>query len=229
MGITQVNKHTTKMGVDFYSYSYVRTEPVPVRFRAERKTMSDDARREFEKELSALARDEQALVLCLRGMSRDAEGRLIIPDEVTLSEELRNEFYETIGMEDDFLHVEWETNTIWRRTADTKMAEAGRSYSGYGDFFRDVRKFYGTRSEFYMPPSTDTAPENGIVSTERCLQCLRTLEAVRWNYVSDAWVPHTDVPEESGPDNRHTDSWFFREFYTAVALAANGSGVLRIS
>lgn len=194
--------------------------------------MSDDERCEFEKELSALARDEQALVMCLRGMSRDTEGRLIVPDEVSLSEELRNEFYETIGADDDFLHVDWATNIIWRSTADTKTANAGRSYSGYGDFFRDIRKFYGARGEFYMPPSTDTAPENGIVSTERCLQCLRTLEAVRWNYVSDAWKPAVSdsvVPEEGGPDNRHADSWFFREFYTAVALAARGSGVLRIS
>jgi hypothetical protein len=218
------------MGVDFYAYSYVRIEPVPARFRAERKSMTHDARREFEKELSALTRDEQALVLCLRGMSRDAEGRLIVPDEVILSEELRNKFYETIGSEDDFLHVEWETNTIWRSTADTKMATAGRSYSGYSDFFRGVRTFYGDKSEFYMPPSTDTAPENGLVSTERCIQCLRTLEAVRENYVSYAWFPDCGVPpREGGSDNRRDDSWFFREFYTAVELAANGSGVLRIS
>lgn len=217
------------MGVDFYAYSYVRTEPVPARFRAERKVMSDSDRLKFERELVRLSREEQALVMCINGMSRDADGRLIVPEETTLSDELRTEFYNTIAAEDNFLHVDWATNTIWRTTEDTKFADAGRTYSGYGEFFKGVREFYGARSDFYMPPSTDSAPENGLVNTERCQQCLRTLDVVRRNYVSDAWKPEADVSvpeeEEEGP---HADSWFFRQFYTAVALAANGSGVLRI-
>jgi hypothetical protein len=225
------------MGVDFYSYSNVRTEPIPSRFRATKKATTNDKRKDILKQLLNMSQDERALSLTLLGAQLGPEG-LIIPDELSISPELQDEFYETIGKEPDFLDVCWDTNTIYRSTPDTKRGTAGRSYSGYGDFCRDL-KVLNKLPLPYMPPSTDTAPENGYVNTEKCILCLQGLNMVRDHYVSPDWKPDAEKYGNSSEhrfdksltdkkDNIHDDSWFFREFYSMIALGAE-SGFIRIA
>lgn len=224
------------MGVDFYSYSNVRIEPIPSRFRATKKPISNEKRKDILKDLFNLSHDERTLVLTMIGAQLTADG-LIMPDELEISPELQDEFYNTIGKEDDFITVCWETNTIYRRTADTKVGSAGRTYSGYADFCRDLKTLNKLPLP-YLPPSTDIAPENGIVSTDKCVLCLQGLNQVRDHFVSSDWKPDADKYGNSDAhrfdntlvdktDNIHDDSWFFREFYSMMALGAE-SGFVRI-
>lgn len=223
------------MGVDFYSYSNARTEPVPSRFRATKKVISNEQRINILRDLLNMSHDERALSMALIGAQLTPDS-VLIPDE--LSHELRDEFYETIGKEDDFIDVCWETNTIYRRTSDTKLGCAGRSYGGYEDFCRDL-KILNKIAMPYMPSSTDTAPEYGFVSTEKCLLCLQGLNKIRDHYVSSDWIPDAEKYGNSwdhrfndtlvdSTDNIHEDSWFFREFYSMISLGAE-SGFVRIA
>ncbi len=225
------------MGVDFYSYSNVRTEPIPSRFRATKKSITNEKRKDILKDLLSMSRDERILSLTLMGAQLTSEG-LIIPDELELPHEIQDEFYKTIGIEPDFLDVCWNTNTIYRSTPETKSGSASRSYSGYGDFYRDVN-ILNKLPLPYMPPSTDMAPENGFVNTEKCILCLQGLNMVRDHYVAPDWKPDAEKYGESTDhrfddslvdkkDNIHDDSWFFREFYSMMALGAE-SGFVRIS
>jgi hypothetical protein len=225
------------MGVDFYSYSNVRTEPVPSRFRATKKSITNEKRKDILKNLLSMSRDERILSLTLMGAQITSEG-LIIPDELELPHEVQNEFYETIGKEPDFIDVCWNTNTIYRSTPETKSGSASRSYSGYGDFYRDVN-ILNKLPLPYMPPSTDMAPENGFVNTEKCILCLQGLNMVRDHYVSPEWQPDAekygnlsehrfDNSLTDKKDNIHDDSWFFREFYSMITLGAE-SGFVRIA
>ena len=225
------------MGVDFYSYSNVRTEPIPSRFRATIKPVTNERRKEMLKELLATPREMRSLVLTITGAQLGPDG-LIVPDELDLPREVQDEFYETIGKEPDFLDVCWNTNTIYRSTPETKRGTAGRTYSGYGDFCRDLT-ILNKLPLPYLPPSTDTAPENGYVSTEKCLLCLQGLNMVRDHYVAPDWKPDAEKYGESTDhrfddsltdkkDNIHDDSWFFREFYSMMALGAE-SGFVKIA
>ena len=225
------------MGVDFYSNSNVRTEPIPSRFRATKKSISNEKRKDILKDLLTMSRDERVLSLTLMGAQLTSDG-LIIPDEIELSPELRDEFYNTIGKETDYLDVCWETNTIYRSTPDTKSVAAGRSYSGYADFCRNLVALNKLPLP-YMPPSTDTAPEYGFVTTDKCVLCLQGLNMIRDYYVSPEWQPDAEKYGNSDAhrfdnslndkkDNIHDDSWFFREFYSMIALGAE-SGFVRIA
>ncbi len=238
MGAERVE--TQDMGVLFIAYSFLVTEPVPLQFRASWKAVSEAYRVNIEKDLKAMPSDVASLCMYSLGVSRDASGRLVIPDERVQNEDAETLFYETIGASTDFVTVDWTSNTFWRATGDSREAVAGRSYGGYGSFVGEVEAAFGrARQGFYMPPATDCAPEMGIVSTERCLQCLRTLEAVRSKWVSDVWTPGPGRPfkTEEGlaapvldsEEDLREDSWFFREFFTAMSLAANGSGIVIIS
>jgi hypothetical protein len=223
------------MGVDFYSYSNVRTEPIPSRFRATKKSITNEKRKDILKDLLSMSRDERILSLTLMGAQLTSEG-LIIPDELELPHEIQDEFYKTIGIEPDFLDVCWNTNTIYRSTPETKSGSASRSYSGYGDFYRDVN-ILNKLPLPYMPPSTDMAPENGFVNTEKCILCLQGLNMVRDHYVAPDWKPDAEKFGESTDhrfddsltdkkDNIHDDSWFFREFYSMMALGAESGFII---
>jgi hypothetical protein len=224
------------MGVDFISYSNVRTEPIPSRFRATIKPVSNERRKEMLKQLLEAPRDMRSLILTISGAQLGPEG-LIVPDELDLSPEVRDEFYDTIGQEDDYLDVCWNTNTIYRTTPETKRGSADRTYSGYADFCRTLNELNKLPLP-YLPPSTDTAPENGYISTEKCILCLQGLNMVRDHFVSPEWQSDADkygnynshrfddsLTEKK--DNIHEDSWFFREFYSMMALGAE-SGFVRI-
>lgn len=225
------------MGVDFYSNSNVRTEPIPSRFRATKKAISNEKRKDILKDLLSMTREERILSLTLIGAQLTPDN-VIIPDEIQLSPELRDEFYETIGKEPDFIDVCWETNTIYRSTPETKSGTAGRTYSGYGDFCRTLKELNKLPMP-YLPPSVDCAPEYGFVSTEKCLLCLQGLNQVRDHFVSPSWVPDADKYGNSTDhrfdkdnvdkeNNIHEDSWFFKEFYSMMALGAE-SGFVRIA
>jgi hypothetical protein len=222
------------MGVDFYGYSFVRTEPLPKKFRGEKR---DPAELEAERRklMASIRADPEvaSLVLVLSGASIGTDGRLIMPDTPVVSDELREEFYTTIGNEPDFLGVDWDTGIIWRSTEETKIASAGRSYSGYGDFRQCLRDLNGGRPLLYMPPSTDTAPENGYVSADRCRLCLEGLDRLRAHFVPADWKPNPEGGDGDGDtvddkDELHADSWFFRQFYTTMWIGAQ-SGMVRIS
>lgn len=225
------------MGVDFYSYSNVRTEPIPSRFRATKKTTSNEQRKDILKDLLNISPEERTFVLTMMGAQFGPNG-LVMPDEISISPELQDEFYKTIGNEDNFIAVCWETNTIYRSTPETKRGSAGRSYSGYGDFRRELTKLNKLPMP-YMPPDTDVAPEYGFVSTEKCILCLQGLNQVRDHFVSPEWQADSEKYGNSDKhrfddtiadknDNIHEDSWFFREFYSMISLAAE-AGIVRIA
>lgn len=225
------------MGVDFFSFSNVRTEPIPSRFRATVKPISNEQRKDMLKKIIEAPSDIRALFLAMSGAQIGSNG-LIVPDELEISSELENEFYYTIGKEPDFLDVCWNTNTIYRSTPETKHGTAGRTYSGYADFCRDLNTLNKLPLP-YLPPSTDTAPENGYVNTEKCILCLQGLNMIRDHYVAPDWKPDAEKYGNSDAhrfdnsltdkkDNIHDDSWFFREFYSMMALGAE-SGFVRIA
>jgi hypothetical protein len=219
------------MGVDFYGYSFLRSEPLPKKFRGEKR---DTAEIEAERRrLEGAMRSDpmvSVLMLALSGASVGADGRLIMPDTPVLSDELRDEFYATIGAEEDFIGVDWDAGIIWRSTEETKIASAGRTYSGYGDFRKCLYDLNGGSPLPYMPPSTDTAPENGYVSADRCRLCLEGLDRLRHHFVPADWKPNPEGGDGDGEDGKEINphTWFFRPFYTVLWMGAQ-SGMVRIS
>jgi hypothetical protein len=91
----------------------------------------------------------------------------------------------------------------------------------------------------YMPPSVDSPPENEFVLTASSIDCLNGLEEVKKYFVSETFEANSEkygnsidhrfdskiVPSE---DDIHEESWFFREFYSMITLAADG-GIVKIS
>jgi hypothetical protein len=223
------------MGVDFHGYSRVKSEPVPEKYRATRKTISEIEKQKFKERLLWVAPEYYSLILAENGISQEPNGELIFPSIIEHSPELQNEFYEIYEKQNDFIMVNWNTNTIYRRTPDTKECLAERSYSGYGDFIEILKKLNKGPMP-YMPPSTDAAPESGLVTPDKCLMCLQGLDKLRNYFVSESWEPdhikynnHTHAIEViDEPDNDiHQDSWFFSEFYTVMTLGAD-TGIVRI-
>lgn len=224
------------MGVDFTGYSRVKSDPVPDRFRTKRKPVSEEDTKRFETKLLETPHDLRAFVMVMSGASYSQNGKVILPDVIEIAQELKDELYEIMEKEEDYICISWETNTIYRRTPETKQGSAGRSYSGYGDFRKVLFELNGGRLP-YMPPDTNVAPENGIVSTERCITCLQGLERLKHHFVSPSFVADPekygiscdhrfsdkDVPAE---DNINPDSWFFREFYSMMSVASDGGIVV---
>ena len=226
------------MGVDFTGYSCVRTEPIHAKYRAKISRMSPEAQEDFTKDLLTLRRDEMALCMALNGVSRDAAtGQLVFPEKIEIAEETQNAFYAEYEKNPDFLAVSWHKNKVYLKTADTKEASADRSYSGYGDFKQTLKELWKLPASamHYLPPSTDCAPEYGIAETDQALSCLRGLNTVRAHFVAPDWVPDL-VKYGMSTDHRfdekepciHADSWFFKEFYCVMSVAADG-GIVRIS
>jgi hypothetical protein len=224
------------MGVDFTGYSNVKTEPLPSRFKPVINKQSEKDILEFEKELQKTPKEYRSLIMSIAGASYGVDGRIILPYEVKVPDEMCDEFYNTIGKEPDFIAVCWDTMTIYRRTPETRSGTSGRSYSGYGDFCREL-KFLNNGPLQYIPPDTDVAPEYGFISTDKCLTCIQALDKIRHQLVSDSWQPDPEKYcdcnnaryEEDFPkdDDRNQESWFFREFYTVMSLGAE-SGFVRI-
>lgn len=212
------------MGVDFNGFSNVRTEPIPIRFRATRKPVSNEKRENILKEIVNASPDMRGLIMVFLGVQVTANG-VIIPDKIEISSELQNEFYDTIGQEEDFLAVCWNTNTIYRSTPDTKSGSTGRSYSGYSEFYNNLNALNKSPLP-YLPPSTDVAPECGFVNTEKCILCLQGLNTVRDHFVSPEWKG--DSPFDDSLLKKDDDSEFFCEFYSLMALGAE-SGFVRIT
>lgn len=223
------------MGVDFYGYSCVRTEPIPAKYRPKTKLWSKEAQEEFERDIKWLSQDEQALVLALKGISRDLAGRYVYPLEIEFDDALVDEFHTEYGAKEDYIGVCWQKNRIYFKTPETKEGAAGRSYSGYGDFRNTLTRLYKVPAHLmpYLPPSTDSAPEHGFVDAEQCMSCLKGLDQVRDKFVARDWLPdpekfgiNTDHRFEDKTDDLHEDSWFFREFYSTMYVGANGGVVL---
>jgi len=212
------------MGVDFNGFSNVRSEPIPSRFRATRKPVSNEQREKILKDIVSAAPEMRGLIMTLLGVQATVNG-VIIPDEISISSELHDEFYDTIGQEEDFLAVSWDTNTIYRSTPDTKSGSTGRSYSGYSEFCKNLNALNKIPLP-YLPPSTDVAPENGFVNTEKCILCLQGLNIVRDHFVSPEWKG--DYPIDDSLLKKDDDSEFFCEFYSLMALGAE-SGFVKIS
>jgi hypothetical protein len=214
------------MGVDFTGYSHVKTEPVPKKFRSKLLKKTEQEISEI-KNLIKNSSPEQLAIIALFGISYGISyNNLNITYSFEISDELKEEFYKTIGKEPDFIYVDWHTNIIYRKTEDTQITVCGRSYSGYNDF-RNLLLSLST-GHFYMPPDNDYGPENGIVSTDRCIDCLGGLDRVKTYLVSESFDGNCEQPDSiiKDCDNIHEESCFFREFYCMMTVASQGGIVL---
>ena len=177
------------MGVDFYGYSRVRTEPIPNEFRTTRQKLSQEERADIEKSIKEAKPGLKTILLNMLGASYASDGSLIIPDKVESDTDTADKFYEIYENEDDFLGVCWDTNTVYFKTSDTKISSTGISYSGYGNFRKELTKLNEGKPLQYMPPDIDIGPEYGFVSSDKCNMCLQGLNNVRKFFVSDDWIP----------------------------------------
>lgn len=207
------------MGVDFTGVSELRSEPLPARFRPERKPARSSDITALEREIAAHP-ECASLILTLSGGYLDEDGGVVIPDSVEPSYGVAAEFERTIGAEKDFFAVDWEGSRIWRTTEASVQTSVGRNYAGYAKFKKFLYQLNDNKP-FYMPSDTDSGPERGIVSAERCVECLAGLDRVRHHFVADAWKPGM-----GGTVSLHTESWFFCEFYTVMWRGSQSGAVL---
>lgn len=206
------------MGVDFGAYSQVVTKPVPQKYRATikppNKTMS---RQEMVEHFSAPGASKDdirglvALARMMTGIGIDQQsGQDVYASEVTIPYE--EEFGQYLREHcPDYIGVQWRTNTTYHKSPDTNMVECGRSCGGYAEFIDCLTKFNGGRPLTYMPPSTDSAPEYGIVSADKMLLCLQELRKHRKHFVPDDWV-YSARDADSAFDETpqlHNSTWFF--------------------
>lgn len=224
------------MGVDFTAYSHVVSRPLPVAYQSKKtgRTVALDAHaltRELIRKGASFA-DAAGVVdlkLCMLGIGRHADGSLVFPEEIEMpSDSLVDEFYAKYESDPDFICADWHLNIMYFKTAATQCAEAGRSYSGYGDFIDDLVRYNKNKPLSYVPPSTDSAPEHGIVDSARMQTFLSELDKLRHHYVTDDWDGASCEPAFiRQPD----DAWhghFFVNMYRCAEVAAQ-NGILVIS
>lgn len=142
--------------------------------------------------------------------------------------QLEIECYNIYEQNPDFITICETTYTIYFKTSDTIRINTNRSYSGFAEFCNEIHKL--------SDESLDITYYGTIMSSDYCGEILNTLEKARKYFVSSDWSPDvkkynfttrfTEDVEIEDKDNIHEDSWFFREFYTAVHLAKN-NGILR--
>lgn len=115
------------------------------------------------------------------------------------------------GVYDDpmYIRTDWKNFNMFFKTKESVSAECGRSYHGYGEFCKRLSVLNGNRLD-YMPNI------DGIMTASDAQLCLDELMNLRKHFESD----------ESDESDEHT--WFFKEFYHCLEVAANG-GILRIS
>lgn len=218
------------MGVDFTAYSNLRTEPLPQEYRREQKSWSEDKKRNFIESMRFSTPDIQALLMAMYGVSRDPDGSFNFPLEIEPSNEEEEKARAPLPDKENSVHICYRSNTIYYKTPKTKEYSTGRSYSGYGEFIDILEKLNKGKPLKYMPPSTDSAPENGTVKSDKARQCLESLQALRYHFVPDAWEP--DINEHyyglgDQPCDRHEDTWFFKEFYTLMTVAVD-NGLIHV-
>lgn len=210
------------MGVDFIAYSSVVIKPIPTKYRSTLKERSSNAfARELEEKSFQALRDgvdmtiRQMISLCkgLHGIGYDQfTGKEVMPPEIVHEDPaLRNEFEELCEENDDHIVILWEQNMVYEKTAETLSHGCGRSYSGYYEFRQELTKLNGGKPLAYLPPDTDVAPENGVVTADKAKICLAELDKLKHHFANNG--------------NEH--SWFFGDFYKCIATAAD-CGILRI-
>lgn len=215
------------MGVSFRGISYVRAEPLPAKYRVKRQPVSEKERAALTQQLALAPAILRGVILSAHGASYDEAGNLILPDRMEIDIKLRAKFYEQAEEKKDYITVVWETNTAYYKTGDSCRAGAGGGYGTYADFCRELYRVAGSRLP-YMPPSTDSAPEYGVVNTEKCLMCLQGLESVRRHFVEDDWIPDPTVEYDVEEGDKNEYTWLFRKFYTMMSVASQG-GIVCIS
>lgn len=111
-------------------------------------------------------------------------------------------------------------------TKYTESSIAGSSYDGYYEFCIELERILGYNA---MP-----APLHGaILKNEECVAYLKELDRARHVFVPKGWEPdaavfanYTNHRYNATYPDLHPRSWFFREFYSALHLAANGGIVV---
>lgn len=209
-----------KMGVDFIGFSNVAIVPIPAALRPKRVPAApvDFEAKALEMIRSGVDRktavDTARMSMVLAGASWDAaSGRYIQPDEL---EELSREAvaWETDqDAHEDTIQISWLDGVIYKKTPETERASAGRSYSGYRDFLKELTGLKGSPLAF-APPDTDVAPWNGILPSHKARDCLNDIRPLREALAAAS-----------------KDEWweveFFDRFVHALTLASE-SGVLII-
>jgi len=215
-----------KMGVDFQGTSRLRTTPLPAKWYRKpvpaTRAEIEDLRQVF---LNTPA-DIRCLIMVTHGASWGPDGQLILPPKIVISSEEREAAHEELAAADpEFYTICWETNTVYYKTKESKTSSCYHSYWCYDEFLQDLWK-HNNGQRFYMPPSTDTAPENGFLSADRAQLALDGMNRVRHHYVSPDWHPGA---EEDDENTRNTKEWSlaFKRLYTCLYLASE-CGLLTI-
>ena len=216
------------MGVDFHAYSNIRTEPLPTEFRIAHRRWTDKEKQEFQETLRSAPQDMCSLILATKGITTSPSGELVFPEISTGSEDLKDKAYDYYHETEEFITICWLTNTVYLKTPETREYSCGRSYSGYGEFNQILAKLNKGKS-LTMPHSCTTG--NDLFSAEKCRQIFGDLKELRDHFVQESWEP--DVAKtfglsEDDQEDKHEQSWFFKEFYTLISLAAD-CGIMYVS
>ncbi len=217
------------MGVDFHAYSNIRTEPLLTEFRVAHRRWTEKEKQELYNALNKSSSDIHSLILAVNGIIISPNGDYIFPEISKDSSEMKIKVYDYYEKKPDFITICWLTNTVYYNTPATQEYSCGRSYSGYGEFKQILAKL-NKGKPLTMPHSCTTG--NDLFSAEKCRQILGDLKELRHHFVQESWEP--DVTKSYGmtfeddQEDKHEQSWFFKEFYTLISLAAD-CGIMYVS
>ncbi len=205
------------MGVDFQAYSNLRTEPLPIEYRITHRSWTAKEKQEFNESISQAPPDICSLILAMNGVSTSPSGEYVFPAKSTSNEEMRESVYEYYESKPDFINICWLTNTVYYKTPATQEYSCGRSYSGYGEFTQLLAKLNNGK-QLTMPHSYTTGDD--LIGAAECRQTLEDLKELRDHFVEDSWEPDATKEDEDESKDKHEESWFFKQFYTLISLAA---------
>lgn len=193
------------MGVDFISYSNVIVKPIPIKYRAKKiKNFSDNL---LEK-INNLPNNMKSLYMVMNGISINNDMEIYIQDKLEISKE-SEEWLENVEKDNKFIQIDWYNNKIYYESEDSIKESTGRSYSGYSDFINYCQKIINFR---YILPSTDSAPENGILDDKNKIKIL----------IEDLNKLKSIFEKEN--DDYH--KWFYDEFYKMVVNALDNGIII---
>ena len=162
------------MSSNFIAYSCIQTEPVPSKYRPDKQATLKKAA--LEKRLVWVAPEVHDMLIQENGASVGPGGEIVfpLPDKEVCDRLKRNFENDT-----DYIHVSWDTNTVYK---ETDMSEEAHEMLLHTDYIQFVNKVTSIKD---CPIPFIPAFIKSIVSADKCFECLQGLDKIREHFVGD--------------------------------------------
>lgn len=159
---------------NFIAYSCITTEPVPIKYRPDKQNALKKAA--LEKRMMWVAPEVCDMLIQENGASVGPGGEIVFP---LPDKEACNRLKQDFENNTDFIHVSWDTYTVYKQTPISEEAHEILSHADYIEFVNKITSNKDCSIPF-IP-----AFIKSIVSADECFKCLQGLDKIREHFVGD--------------------------------------------